>query len=283
MLRLALIGDLHYPHIEQENKELMELREGFYLNYLRKFLDLEADMHISLGDLTHNGIVQEYEAMYQYIRASNVSFRHVLGNHDAYSLPKEQISAIMDHPLYEAVETEDALLIFLDSTRELQPEDWSGVLDIRQLAWLESKIEQNQDKPVLLFAHHPVYDTTSLSVDQKMHIDPSIDMRSILAKRKGAGLYFNGHNHTHSIVHQDGWSFIQTAAGLCDPSYRMVEIADGQIKTWIIPVEDADILRNADGLFKNLPGYHAPMHAYGEPTDRICDFLLPQGNPSRSS
>ncbi|OGX68366.1 MAG: hypothetical protein A2189_00945, partial [Paenibacillus sp. RIFOXYA1_FULL_44_5] len=223
MLRLALIGDLHYPQIEQANRELFELREGFYFNYLKGFLALEADMHISLGDLTHNGIMQEFEDVYQYIRTTDVTFRHVLGNHDAYAMSKAQISSLMDHPLYEAVETEEALLVFLDSTRELQPEDWSGDMDSRQLAWLESQIQRNPDQPILIFAHHPVYGTTYLSRDHKMHIDPSVDMRSILTKKNGGGLYFNGHNHTHSIMQMDGWSFIQTAAGLCDPSYRMVE------------------------------------------------------------
>lgn len=281
MLRLALIGDLHYPHIERENRELFELREGFYADFLKGFMALEADMHISLGDLTHNGIMQEFEEVYQYIRTGGVSFRHVLGNHDAYSLSKENISSVLDHPLYEAVETEEALLVFLDSTRELMPHDWSGQLEAGQLEWLETQLGRSQDKPVLVFAHHPVYDTTHMSLEDKMHIDPSLDMQSILSRRNGAGLYFNGHNHTHSIVQKDSWSFIQTAASLCDPSYRIVEVDSNQIRIEVIPVEDPEILRNAQGLFEKLPGLHAPKNAAGELADRNYTILLPQGNPSR--
>ncbi|MCZ8515453.1 metallophosphoesterase [Paenibacillus filicis] len=276
MLRLALMGDLHYPLIEQANRELFELREGFYFNFLKSFLDLEADLHISLGDLTHNGLMQEFEEVYHCIRTSPVSFRHVLGNHDAYAMSKAQISSVMDHPPYEALETEEALLVFLDSTRELQPQDWSGDLDAQQLEWLESQIQRNPDKPILIFAHHPVYDTTHMSRENKMHIDPLLDIPSILGKRNGIGLYFNGHNHTHSIVHKEGWSFIQTAACLCDPSFRIVEIDSGQIQTRVNHVEDPEILQHAHELFKKLPGYHAPMNAHGEPSDRNCSILLPQ-------
>lgn len=114
-----------------------------------------------------------------------------------------------------------------------------------------------------------------------MHIDPAIDIQSILGKRKGIGLYFNGHNHTHSIVQKDGWHFIQTAASLCDPSFRIVEIDYNQIRTMVIPVENPEILQNAENLFKKLPGYHNPMNALGEHTDRNYTIFLPSGNHSK--
>ncbi|WP_094547947.1 hypothetical protein [Petroclostridium xylanilyticum] len=52
-MRLALMGDLHYPHIERGNQKLFETRERFYEGYLKKFLEIDADWYISLENLTH--------------------------------------------------------------------------------------------------------------------------------------------------------------------------------------------------------------------------------------
>lgn len=277
MLRLALIGDLHYPSLdEQSEKELYELREKFFFPFLSRFFDLTADLHISLGDLTHKGTRREFEEIYRFIRSRSANFRHVLGNHDAYALPKAEIASLIDHPMYDVLETEEALLLFLESNRELRPDDWSGYLDPEQLEWLKEQLVRSHDKPLLVFAHHPVYDTTHLSEQEKLHIVPELGLADVLAQRTGTSVYFNGHNHTHSIVTKGNWSFVQTAASICQPCYRLVEVDQGEIRVRCIPVEDSQILKGARGLFDNLPGFHAPQDTAGEESDRNQTFAIRQ-------
>ncbi|UUZ92576.1 metallophosphoesterase [Paenibacillus sp. P25] len=272
MLRLALMGDLHY--FGEENVELQQAKERFYERYLLQFLELEADLHISLGDLTHMGLAEEFESMYRLIRRSGKPFRHVLGNHDAYELPKAEVESLIAQPLNDVLETPEALLIFLDSTREMRPDDWSGYLTGKQLEWLQAHLQVSPEKPVMVFAHHPVYGTTTMSNDEKMHIDPSIDIRSILRSRAGGGFYFNGHNHIHSIVREEGWHFIQTAASLCHPSFRIVEIDGSEVRSSVVTAADPEILESARILFDKLPRYHRAPNAQGEAADRDQCFPL---------
>lgn len=75
MMRLILMGDLHYPYLEQSNDQLLEARERFYSQFLQKFLEIEADWHISLGDLTNQGVAEEIEYVFSHISESNRSFR----------------------------------------------------------------------------------------------------------------------------------------------------------------------------------------------------------------
>lgn len=270
MMRLALCGDLHFfdNQFVQGNEELLRAKECFYEKYLQKLFEIEADLHISLGDLTHMGTEEEFENVYQYIRSSGVSFRQVLGNHDAYELPKTKLQSLIDQPLNDVYETSDALFVFVDSTREMDPQDYSGHLNPEQLEWLETQMFVSPSKPILVFAHHPLYNTTTGSLDEKMHIDPTIDMRAILQKRQGNCFYFNGHNHVHSIVKEGQWNFIQTAAGLCHPSIRIVEIDKSEVRTRIVAIEDEELVRAAQVLYEKLPLYHRPLNAYGQNADR---------------
>lgn len=275
MMRLILMGDLHYPYLEQSNDQLLEARERFYSQFLQKFLEIEADWHISLGDLTNQGVAEEIEYVFSHISESNRSFRHVLGNHDTYSLPKDQILAITGQPRYNAIETEEALLVFLDTTKEMDWEHWGGDMDAKQLEWLEKQVRRSGSKPLLIFGHHPVYNTTTRSEGENLSIDPYIDMRFILEQKEGLGLYFNGHNHVHSIVQQDQWHFIQTAACLDQPCFRLVEIDAEEVRIQLIPVVDRDILNSAPAIYEEMPYFRHTPDAQGEETDRSYTISFP--------
>ncbi|MCS7459857.1 metallophosphoesterase [Paenibacillus doosanensis] len=275
-MRLAIIGDLHFfdHQLVQGNEELLLAKERFYENFLEIFFEMEADVHISLGDLTHMGLEEEFEHVYRHIRNSGVSFRHILGNHDAYELPKSKIQSLMDHPLNDVLETEDALFVFVDSTREMDPQDYSGHFKADQLDWLETQMHASPSKPIFVFAHHPLYNTTATSTDEKMHMDLAIDMRAILRQRQGTGFYFNDHNHVHSIAREEQWSFIQTAACMCHPSIRLVEIDKSEVRTRVVAVEDREIVEAARILYDKLPQYHRPLQAQGQEADRDQIMLL---------
>ncbi|WP_171651906.1 metallophosphoesterase family protein [Paenibacillus foliorum] len=128
----------------------------------------------------------------------------MLGNHDAYLLPKAEIMALTGQQRYHAIENEEAMLIFLDTSKEMNRSDWGGEMDAERLEWLKAQLDKSGNKPVFIFAHHPVYDTTTHSTMEKMSIDPQIDMLDVLNRKEGHGFYFCGHNHMNSIVQKDG-------------------------------------------------------------------------------
>jgi len=257
MIRIALLGDLHYPKIDKKEDVLHEAAEYFYKNFLNEFLAVDADWHVSIGDLTHLGLEDEFREIYKLIESSQVKFQFALGNHDVLSLTKENILKLVKQPRYEAIETNECMLLFLDTTKELQLHGWG--LDKEQWDWLEIQISRSKDKPLLIFAHHPVPNTTKDSPTDHTEFEPLQDIRPLLDRREGLLLYFNGHTHTQSIVQKGNSHFIQTGAVLCDSNYMLIELEDGEIIIYLHTIDDDQLGASRDILYKKLKDYHRPQ------------------------
>lgn len=273
-MRLVLMGDFHYPRMVHVTQEILEARDYFYQGMLKKFLELDGDYHIALGDLTNEGAPEELSFVFDYVErlGADRNFIHVLGNHDAYSIPKADIRAITGQNRYYGLEKEEAMLLFLDTTKEMNREDWGGELDPEQLQWLEHMVHQSGSKPLFVFAHHPVYETTSRSTLDKMCIHPGIDMRAILNREEGAGFYFNGHNHCNSIVRNGHWHYVQAAACLDVPAFWVVEIKGDDVKVNLHPVADNELLNRAKLVAAHMNYYRPLEGAEGSESDRSLSF-----------
>lgn len=273
-MRIILLGDFHYSRMENGTEEMTGARDKAYNVMLGKFLEMEGHVHISLGDLTHEGYPEEFHYVYDRIGSSGRNFIHVLGNHDTYSIPKADILAITGQQRYRIVETEEANLIFLDSTREMDPADWGGAMDVEQLEWLREQLVRSGEKPVFVFAHHPVYGTTTRSTMDKLSIHPDIDMKAILNQKKGPGFFFCGHNHVNSIVRQDNWHYVQTAACLDIPAIRIVELRDGKVRTELVTIDEADLPDHIACFNTKMQGFSPVLDAQGGASDWLLEVNL---------
>ncbi|SFM30672.1 3',5'-cyclic AMP phosphodiesterase CpdA [Paenibacillus sp. 1_12] len=266
-MRLILIGDLHFTRMESGTEEMKEASHKAFSILIDSFLNMKGHFHISLGDLTHEGLPEEFSYVNNRISSTDCNFKHVLGNHDTNAIPKAEILAITGQQRYGSIDTDEAMLIFLDSTKEMNKSDWGGEIDAEQLEWLQSRLEQSGEKPVFVFAHHPVYETTARSTEEKLSIHPDIDMKAVLNKKKGLGFYFCGHNHVNSIVRQDGWHYIQSAACLDFPALRIVELKDGQVSMELKRVDEVDLTDYIARFNTEMPGFHVSSDALGEIKD----------------
>jgi len=265
---MALMGDLHYHYVDDSIPGWREARDRFYGTLLDRFLGIEADWHISLGDLTNFGTPAELEGVYGLIRGKNRRFVHVLGNHDLYAMPRDYVLGIGGGQRYHAVETEEAVLAFLDTAREQNRLDWSGHVDEAQLTWLESVVRASGSRPLLVFAHHPVHDTTTRSTEPMGSITPEIDIRGVLASKRGVGLYFNGHTHVESIARQGNWTFVQLAACLDVPAFRIVTLEKDEIRVEAFDLDDGTLLADARVLHRYMPHFKPKTDARGGEKDR---------------
>lgn len=227
-MKIAVMSDLHYPssegvRIKLKNHVISE-RDNFYNDYLKKFFSEEADLYVSLGDLTNYGKEDELKEVYEIIRSHDKPFKHVLGNHDRYTLSHEEINQITGMQGDSVVDMDEAVLVFLETARELDSNQYDGWLTDTQLDWLEGVIDESGEKVMLIFAHHPLHDTTARSNKKMLSIHPSIEIWDVLYRKKGRGFYINGHTHTDSIVEKGNWSFIQASAVLDSQSARIIEI-----------------------------------------------------------
>lgn len=268
-MKLAIMGDFHYPCM-QRNAELHTDRDQFFGGLLKQFLDAEADYHISIGDFTNEGRTDELQFVYETIRSHslNRSFVHVLGNHDTVSMTKHEILEITGQQRYQAIDTDDAILVFLDTTKEMDMKDYGGEIDEEQLVWLKKLIHESGEKTMIVFGHHPIEGTTQFS-EMPMHsIHTEFDMGSVLSAKKGVGYYICGHNHSNSIVHKEQWSFIQTAACLDILGFRMIELNEGKLSVSMIDLSSPQRLEAAASITKVMGYFNPNLHAAGEESDR---------------
>lgn len=273
-MKIVIMGDLHYPEIEKGIPDLEKARADFYQTFLGRFLDIEADMHVSLGDLTNYGLTSELRDVYEFLAQKEKNFYHVLGNHDLYAQPRQEVLAFTKQSRYHAIISDNAVFAFLDTAKEMDQKDWGGWIDDEQLQWFENVVIDSGTKPLFVFAHHPVYNTTKRSDMDKGSIHPSIDMWKILEQKQGIGVYFNGHTHIDSIEALHNWTFVQTSACLDQPALRILEIRDEEILISAVDITDKEVVENASIIYNNIEHFAPQFNVRGTETDRQCRISL---------
>lgn len=117
-LKIAVIGDLHYPALEEGNSFIEEDRKLFYETFLERFFSIPADLYVSIGDLTNFGWKEELEEVYSIINRHQKPFIHVLGNHDIYGQTRKEVLALTKQQRYHAITMDTVVLAFIDTARE---------------------------------------------------------------------------------------------------------------------------------------------------------------------
>lgn len=226
-MKIVVFGDLHYPTLKDSYPDIKEVRDSFFRTFLSHIFSVEADLYVSVGDLTNFGLEDEVTEIFQLIHEMDKPFIHVIGNHDAYGLPKNKLLELTSQERYQSIEHDHAKLIFLDTAKEQDFNHWGGTVDEEQLHWLTEQLKT--DKPAIVFAHHPVYNTTQNSEKDCLSVDPNIPLQQILNSKSGINLYVNGHNHYNSIHEDSHWTYLQIAAVLDEIGARLIEVNDEQI------------------------------------------------------
>jgi len=279
-MKLVLMGDLHYHDADRTIPEWVEARDSFYSTLLERFLDIDADAHISLGDLTNYGTRTELEGVYGLLsRRADRTFYHVLGNHDLYGSRRSDVLDVSGKARYRAIESDRAVLAIIDTAKEMDFLDWGGWVDEEQLHWLEGVVRASGERPLLVFAHHPVYATTKRSDKDKGSIHPSVDVWSVLKQKQGVGMYFNGHTHVDSIATREQWTFVQLSACLDQHAFRVVDIGEDDIRVAAVDLDEETLRQAAPVLHANMQHFRPTAEARGEAADRECAVRLDSAAP----
>ncbi|QDY45131.1 metallophosphoesterase [Planococcus glaciei] len=266
-LKIAVIGDLHYPALEEGYLLTEEERNAFYETFLERFFSIQADLYVSIGDLTNYGLKEELEEVYALIDQHQKPFVQVLGNHDVYGMKRRDVLMATKQQRYQAITTDAATLAFLDTAKEQDTKDWGGTIDPEQLDWFDDVVEGSGDLPLIVFAHHPVHGTTTNSSQGKLCIHPDIPVWTVLSQKQGRGLYVNGHNHFNSIVERDQWSFMQIAAVLDEQAVRVIEVTDSEISIHSIDLYDPELNKQAQVIGSAISYFQLNPHPLGTLND----------------
>lgn len=271
--RLALIGDLHYSAMPAATAQARLARDEFYRSLLNQFFSVEADMHIALGDVTHEGHTEEWSHLRHLVTELGTprhrDFRFILGNHDSLAFSKaHSLSAMDEAPRYGIHETDVCRLIFLDTTKDSSRHDWGGVIDEEQLEWLRT-LSHLPRKTTLVFGHHPFPRTTSSSDEPMMYVANSEALVEVLRPISDTVVYFNGHNHIHSIAAADtaipNWSFVQSACPLSAFSFRTVEVSDSRVSISSVHLAEEEFADLSEQIRSGMTDFmHHPFARGGQ-------------------
>ena len=254
-MRIAVLGDFHYSRLVDADDEARLARDLAMQKIFDAFFNEDADMYVSIGDLTHMGHPEEYRAVYTRIQQYGKPFFHALGNHDAYSLTKKEIISLTGQKRYQLIDTPSARLIVLDTAREMNLPDWSGTIDEEQRRWLNALLYADDPRPVIIFAHHPIYNTTARSTFDKLSIAPDEKIDELLLNAPTMGVYVCGHNHIHSIAERQQWCFVQIAAAWDVPSYRLLTVHEQTITIELKVIDDPTLDELIHRFHQKMDGF----------------------------
>ena len=149
---------------------------------------------------------KEFLRLVEPIRAAGITVHVTIGNHDNREkllkllpfLKKEQIGVQAG-----VIELPHANLVLLDLGKK-------GILGDQQLNWLAKQLDQQADKPALIFGHFNPYPNRGVRPIKGMRDGASL--LKILAERKHARGYFYGHTHEWQYDRQDHLHLINQPA-----------------------------------------------------------------------
>ncbi|HZQ01980.1 MAG TPA: phosphodiesterase [Reyranella sp.] len=121
-------------------------------------LDPRPDIVIATGDLVDGGKPEEYALLRELLAPLAMPVYLIPGNHDARHALREAFADQGYLPasgyLQYAIDEHPVRLLALDTLADGKPH---GELCEQRLGWLEARLGE-QDRPTLLFMHHPPFD-----------------------------------------------------------------------------------------------------------------------------
>jgi 3',5'-cyclic AMP phosphodiesterase CpdA len=203
---------------------------------------------ILLGDLTHRGERDAYASIAETLAPLNAPLIPLTGNHDLRALLCEALpQADCDTGGFvQALRVFDTASILTLDTLDEGGGSSAGFLCPARLSFLEQALnEAPADRPLLMFQHHPPFDTGIKAMDRIKLANPE-DAWAVIARTRRPDYLFMGHVHRpitglwrgipfhvqRGVSHQVGFEFenVDGITGSYEgPDYALVEVGAGGI------------------------------------------------------
>lgn len=200
------------------------------------------------GDLAHWGQREAYEQLRSVLAHAHVPVHMMMGNHDRRAPFRSVFPQADDdgHGFVQSLRIEAQFtMITLDTLDEDGPTH-AGFLCGKRMAFLQDALKAApSDRPLLLFEHHPPFDTGLPHMD-RIQLRNGADELALLTQVRKPDYMFMGHIHRpisgvwHSIpfhiqralAHQVAFDLTtpdRIPGSLEAPDYALVEVREGQI------------------------------------------------------
>jgi len=209
-----------------------QFREEVFEKVIDEINLLKPEAVVITGDLTNEGLVEQYEKCKKMISQINVEkIIAISGNHDyrntGYLLFKKYFPFKTENDLGN-----DVVLITLNSTR---PDRDAGEVGYQQTLWLERTLKKYENKFKIVAMHHHLIGIPTTGSDRLTVIDAGDVLRTVLDSN--VNLVLCGHKHrpwlwdfnTLSIANA-GTTSSERVRGFFENSYNIVNIENGTFR-----------------------------------------------------
>lgn len=158
-----IIAQVTDTHLRSKNRTLSAGHDPLpgFRKALAKIeaLSPKPDALLLTGDLVHDPIDETYNLLLDHIKNLTMPVFAVPGNHDERAAMYRAFAPFGylnfdDNFLHYVVDDFPLTLIGLDTTF---PDEIGGGLCAKRLRWLEQALDRTNDKPVMIFMHHPPF------------------------------------------------------------------------------------------------------------------------------
>ena len=167
------------------------------------------DFCVLAGDLADHGEIPAYEVLKDVIAELKIPAHITLGNHDHRDRFKEVFGRGHDDEnghIQKVIDAKGYRVILLDSS---EPEAHHGVLCAKRLAWLEARLGEATDRPVMIVIHHHANDLHT-EVD-RIKLGEADDFVQIVKRHPDVRQIIAGHVHFASSGTYQGLPFTTLA------------------------------------------------------------------------
>jgi len=193
---IAQLSDLHvcapkalYHDVIDSNERLIRAIDSVLE------LDLLPDFVVITGDLTSDGLPEEYAHARALLQRLPIPWYVIPGNHDKREPFRQAFRALgflpETGPLNYAVPLGGLNLIALDSTDDCSH---AGSLDDQTLVWLEERLLSLEGRPSLVAMHHPPFSSGISYLDAYGCIDGD-KLEGLISRYRGVEAVLCGHVH----------------------------------------------------------------------------------------
>jgi Icc protein len=255
---IVQISDLHVAGADAPVRRFVDTNANLAraLGYLEAMRP-RPDLVVATGDLTDNGLAEEYALLRALFDGLEIPLFVIPGNHDEV----EPLVEMLDNhtylprdggPLQYVIEG-DVRLVAVDTTR---PGYHEGMLDADRLQWLDATLSAAPGAPTLLMMHHPPFDTGIWWMDRS-HIRGVEELERLVRRHPQVRRVIAGHIHrsiqiawgetvvsvSPSTAHQVALELIPEAAPMLTAEPPMLTLMD-----W-----------NGDACISHLTGFDADV------------------------
>ena len=221
-MKIVQLSDIHVGS---------QFREDVFQTVIQEVNSLKPDSVIITGDLTNEGLKEQYEKCKNLVSEINVdNIIAISGNHDYRNTGYLHFKKYFPFKTINEL-SDDVILVTIGTAR---PDRDEGEVGYRQTLWLERTMKKYQDKTTILAMHHHLIGIPDTGSDRLTIIDAGDVLRSTLFSN--VNLVLCGHKHrpwlwdfNNLLIANAGSTSSERVRGFFENSYNIVKIENGNI------------------------------------------------------